>query len=184
MKFKFTFFSLLIVILVSCQEKKAQSLEEDVKSSIAGETKKSTVYNEAFLTELKTIRETQHTPEEKLLKINEDVIFSFPSKYNIERHRIGHYKLELSDSLIFTSHDYNLIQYQIKSKSIANGELNILKKPNVTYDIKKTIAELKQTKSPYKLIDTDNFGYMYEYFKEYHIPVSYTHLTLPTTPYV
>ena len=174
MKLKFTFFSLLVLSLANCQEKFSGSSEEEFKSSrieIQEEnTENEKIYNQEFLSALKGIRRIKYKSDEKLLKINKNLAFTFPSSYEIKKQKSsGMYILSLSDSLSFDNSDKNLIQYQIRDTTYieyedkydkANGVLNILKKENATYNIKETINELKTT-NYYKIIATDETGYIY-----------------------
>jgi len=172
MRLQFTFLSLLIVSLGSCQEKNSKPLEENSNSNTIENIEKPIAFNEVFLTELKTIRETPYTGEDQLIKIEEETTLSFPDNYTIVKQKsAGTYILSLSDSLSFNAEDENLIQYQIESKNGVNGRLNVLNKPNLNYNFQETITDIKERQDFYslKLIDADNFGYMYEYFNEYHI---------------
>ncbi|MBL4745138.1 MAG: hypothetical protein JKY08_02095 [Flavobacteriaceae bacterium] len=127
-------------------------------------------YNEEFLFELKEIRKIKYKSEERILKINKNITFTFPSRYEIKKQNsVGMYALSLSNSLSFDNSDENLIQYQIRDTTYieyednydkANGVLNVLKKETATYYIKETIDVLKTT-NYYKLIDTDETGYIY-----------------------
>ena len=125
------------------------------------------------MTELETIRKSTYIQDEQLLEINSDVTLSFPSQASILKLRKGGgvYILTISDSLVFDASDENLVQYQIKFDEGTDGKLNILSKPQVNYDFKETIADIKENQNFYglKLIETDDFGYMYEHFKQYHI---------------
>ena len=139
---------------------------------------KKAVYNEEFLSILEEIRKSPNQQEETSLKINKNLFLTFPSNFKIiKQNSPGMYSLYLSDSLTFNTDDENLIQYQITDGSNvecesfydkANGELNILKKKNVIYDIKQTINNLKETEY-YKLIDTDDSGYIYIRGDKYHL---------------
>lgn len=140
-------------------------------------TENETAYNEEFLSLLKEIRETKNKPDERILKINKNLALTFPSKYEIKKEKsVGMYAFHVSDRLSFDNSDKNLIQYQIRDTTYieyedkydkANGILNILKKENVSYDIKETINSLKTT-NYYKLIDADNSGYIYFNNDSYH----------------
>jgi len=173
MKLKYIFIGVLTIYLISCKEKNTNILEEHNNPTTEKKINKSTAFNETFLTELETIRKSPYTQDEQLLEINNDVTLSFPSQASIRKLRKGGgvYILTISDSLVFDASDENLVQYQVKFDDETDGVLNILPKPQVNYDFKETIADIKENQNFYglKLIDTDNFGYIYEHFKQYHI---------------
>ncbi|GAA0870869.1 hypothetical protein GCM10009117_00140 [Gangjinia marincola] len=133
-------------------------------------SKEEVAYNEEYLTVLSNIRQERNKVPERSQQISESLILSFPSNYQIRKEKHpGTYILSLNDNLVFDNTDKNLVQYQIKDTAYVeyeklydkpSGILNILKKENVSYDIKETIAYLKET-GYYTLIDADETGYIY-----------------------
>ncbi len=146
---------------------------------------------ELELTDLTTKDEEKHThvinlesirnknkgvsQEEQSIKIDKQLHLVIPKTYAIRKlpkKGFGTYILALSDSLIFDSNDKKLIQYQIqdtiykeyvRDSDKANGKLNILKKENVSYDIKSIINETKES-SYVDMIVADESGYIIRKF--------------------
>ncbi len=131
---------------------------------------KTVAFNEEYMSVLSKIRQAPNKANERLHKVHEDLILTFPSTYEIRKEKHpGMYSLTLNDHLSFDTMDKNLIQYQIRDTTYveyedlnkkAKGILNVLKKENVSYDIQETIHSLKTTKY-YQLIDADETGYIY-----------------------
>ncbi|WP_109436688.1 hypothetical protein [Aquimarina sp. AU119] len=127
--------------------------------------------------DLESIRakNTGISQKEQSIKIDEQLHLILPKTYAIRKlpkKGFGTYILALSDSLIFDSKDKKLIQYQIQDtiykeyvsdSDKANGKLNILKKENVSYDIKAIINEMKES-SYVDIIDADESGYIIRKF--------------------
>ncbi len=155
------------------QLKQLKSLDVrlDELSLKESDSENETAYNEEFLPLLEKIRKVKNNSDERVLKIHKNLAFTFPSKYEIKKEKNGGiYIFSLSDSLSYDISDKNLIQYQIRDTAYIeyedkydkeHGVLNILKKENVSYDIKETINSLKIAGGHYKLIDADDSGYIY-----------------------
>lgn len=154
------------------------------------DSKKTPVYNKEYISILSKVRQEPNKKSQRLQKVHKNLILTFPSNYEIKKEKHpGMYSLSLNDSLSFNNKDKNLIQYQIRDTTYvefedmddkANGILNILKKENVTYNLKETIQNLKTTRY-YNLIDADDTGYIYHRNNNYslfrYFKINDTHYT-------
>lgn len=136
----------------------------------------SEAFNESYLSLLESVRKSQKGVNitQQHFQFPGDAVMYFSDVYSVysQRHP-GMYRFVIGENLEFNNEDPNLEQFQIKDNNYveyrsdsekSSGIINVLYKPEVTYDLQGSIDYQVKKNYRFNIIDYDENGYIHEEF--------------------